>query len=44
MYDGMDGHAKLDYRLSKNVQDSRLSHRFHHGNHEKLKSGIDNRE
>ena len=33
--------ANLAKRLSKNMQDIRQSHKFHHRSHEKLESGID---
>ena len=34
---------KLDYRLTKLVQDIRQSHKLHHGSHEKLESIIDHK-
>ena len=35
--------AKLNNRLLQNVQDGWQSHKIHHENHERLKSGIDSR-
>ena len=36
--------AKLDNRVSQNLQDIRRSQKVYRGYHEKLESGIDNRK
>ena len=36
-------HAKLDNRMSENVQDIRQSHKIHYGNTEKQESEINSR-